>query len=470
MNQPLPIITDELIAKEIDEEVILFEKATGRLPHVKIPDRERGKRKQPSSPPLDVHTPLFRILEDKNDTRGTRFARPHTYIEHREKPPEDYTEVEYEVDASDELFMDALNGRLHSQGVQGRGVRTRGSAAKHDSLTDITDDQLEQLIDSFEKEAFFKHGLRQLRDPAATGTLCCVCNDGDFDSGNALIFCNGCNTTVHQQCYGVAHNPHGPWLCRRCESREPTAQCTLCNGRDGALKRTVDDRWVHVLCALYMPEVSFGHPATLEPVVGVDNIPKDKWNKQCSLCNESVGVCVPCDQKDCSTTYHVGCARLRGLYVEARPGQGDSVTLSTYCNTHSLSRLEHYPRYLREYQYDMADTARLASELGLRKEDFEIIYSYWRMKRQVHTPPLLLRLRLLSENGYTPGNSTLSSAEYRVRFVKLRQDFERARMLVDLVRKRELAKRQYIQTFVALFDVSDDLVINPNKRNAAKLL
>lgn len=53
----------------------------------------------------------------------------------------------------------------------------------------------------------------------------------------------------------------------------------LCNGRDGALKRTADDQWVHVLCALYMPEVSFGHPTTLEPIVGVENIPRDKWNK-----------------------------------------------------------------------------------------------------------------------------------------------------------------------------------------------
>lgn len=110
----------------------------------------------------------------------------------------------------------------------------------------------------------------------------------------------------------------------------------------------------------------------------------------------------------------------------------------------------------------MPATARLATELGVRKEDFELIYSYWRMKRIVHSPPLLPRLRVLSENGYTPGNCSLSAVEYRARFVKLRQDFERARILVDLVRKRELAKRQHVQLYMDLFEIAfEDL---PSKR------
>lgn len=140
-----------------------------------------------------------------------------------EKAPEEYNEVEYEADASDELFMDALNGRLRTQLPHGRGVRTRG-AAKHDIPTDLPDDHLEQLIDSLEKEAFFKHGLRQLRDPSSSA-LCSVCNDGEYDSDNVILFCNGCNAAVHQQCYGVAHAPHGPWLCRRCEARESNVVC-----------------------------------------------------------------------------------------------------------------------------------------------------------------------------------------------------------------------------------------------------
>lgn len=174
-----------------------------------------------------------------------------------------------------------------------------------------------------------------------------------------------------------------------------------------------------------------------------------------------------CDCKDCEEQYHIGCARAHGLYVEAQPTKYGDPVLSSYCKIHSLMRLDHYPRFPREYPYDMADTARLASEIGVKKEAFDIICSYWRVKRRVHPISLISRLRILSENGYTP-STTLSSPEYHARFVKLRQDFERARMLVDLVRKRELAKRQHLQTFMDLFDVTEDLTLNPHKRGATK--
>jgi len=376
---------------------------------------------------------------------------------YKEKPAEGYnSDVEYEIDNADEIFLATLNGRKLNKSKSGP-VQTRGQAskAKRNSITTLTDDHLEQIIDSLEKESFFKLGIRQMRDPTTSGNICCVCNDMQYDPTNALVFCNGCNMTVHQQCYGVPSVPHGPWLCRRCESREPFVQCVLCGGRNGALKRTTDSRWIHILCALWSPEVGFMNEETLEPIDGINDIPEDKWNQQCSLCNESIGVCTTCDEKECDESFHVGCARTYGLFVEASlpSGSEDDMSLTIYCKQHSLARLEHYPRYPREFRFEMPDTTRIATDLGIGDEEYDLIYSYWRVKRRVHPSPLLKRLEILSNEGYTPANSSLSEADYRARFLKLRQDFERARMLVDLVRKRELLKRQYVQTLQSIVDL-----------------
>lgn len=36
--------------------------------------------------------------------------------------------------------------------------------------------------------------------------------------------------------------------------------------------------WAHVVCALYIPEASFGNNTTMEPII-VTKIPKDRFSK-----------------------------------------------------------------------------------------------------------------------------------------------------------------------------------------------
>ena len=58
-----------------------------------------------------------------------------------------------------------------------------------------------------------------------------------------------------QACYGILKVPTGSWLCRTC-ALGVQPKCLLCPKRGGALKPTRSGtKWVHVSCALWIPEV-----------------------------------------------------------------------------------------------------------------------------------------------------------------------------------------------------------------------
>lgn len=96
-----------------------------------------------------------------------------------------------------------------------------------------------------------------------------------FCSFEIFLTCN-----IFSACYGIVSVPSGPWYCRKCESQERAARvrCELCPNKDGALKRTDNGGWAHVVCALYIPEVRFGNVATMEPII-LALVPQERFNK-----------------------------------------------------------------------------------------------------------------------------------------------------------------------------------------------
>lgn len=107
---------------------------------------------------------------------------------------------------------------------------------------------------------------------------CVICDDGECENSNAIVFCDGCNLAVHQECYGVPYIPEGQWLCRKCLTiPRQKAHCIFCPNTDGAFKQTTTTRWSHLLCAIWIPEVRLANPAYMEPVDGMELVPKSRW-------------------------------------------------------------------------------------------------------------------------------------------------------------------------------------------------
>lgn len=49
--------------------------------------------------------------------------------------------------------------------------------------------------------------------------VCAVCSGEEACDSNEIVFCDGCDVGVHQECYGVAFIPEGQWRCQRCQAQ-----------------------------------------------------------------------------------------------------------------------------------------------------------------------------------------------------------------------------------------------------------
>ena len=106
--------------------------------------------------------------------------------------------------------------------------------------------------------------------------------------------------------------------------------------------------------------------------------------------------------------------------------------------THALSLLE-----LRQLAFGIMEHTNL---LEISETALKLVYQYWRARRREQPLPLIERLRSTPRVGACP----LDALEYRARFVRLRQSFEKTRILCDLVLRREALKQQQIGTLAAV--------------------
>ncbi|OLN88561.1 E3 ubiquitin-protein ligase SNT2 [Colletotrichum chlorophyti] len=200
---------------------------------------------------------------------------------------------------------------------------------------------------------------------------CAICDQLE-PLGDQHLSCRECRLTVHRNCYGVVDNRNpGKWTCDMCvNDKSPQVsiqyKCVLCpiehtehdfveapkvsaskkksekekereriereqaqkaadyyrkkqeetnrpvNPRE-PLKRTADNNWVHVTCAVYTAEVKFGNAKALSPSEGIPSIPRVRYDEVCKACGHKGGACVACHH--CRNPVHVECARQHGYLL-----------------------------------------------------------------------------------------------------------------------------------------------------------
>jgi hypothetical protein len=141
--------------------------------------------------------------------------------------------------------------------------------------------------------------------------LCHVCNSGDSDDSNQILFCDICNVAVHQDCYGVRLVPEGQWLCSWCswkalkKAESSTSECVLCPSKGGALKPVVEvdsketvgrkgTKFAHLFCSQWVPETFIGNMEVMEPIRNIEGVRDERWRLLCSICKEKHGACIQC--------------------------------------------------------------------------------------------------------------------------------------------------------------------------------
>ncbi|XP_043821537.1 bromodomain-containing protein 1 isoform X3 [Dromiciops gliroides] len=448
-----------------------------------------GAHGAPAASPLPE--PRVRVVEYSPPSAP---RRPPVYYKFIEKSAEELDhEVEYDMDEEDYAWLEIMNERRKADGV-----------------SVVSQNMFEFLMDRFEKESYCEN--QKQGDPQCLideDAVCCICMDGECQNSNVILFCDLCNLAVHQECYGVPYIPEGQWLCRHClQSRARPVDCVLCPNKGGAFKKTDDDRWGHVVCALWIPEVGFANTVFIEPIDGVRNIPPARWKLTCYLCKQKgVGACIQCHKANCYTAFHVTCAQKAGLYMKMEPvkevtGSGTtfSVKKTAYCDAHTppgcirrplniygdgemkngVCRKEGTIKAVRSTSKVRKKTKKSKKALAepctvmptvsapyippqrlnkimtqvavQRKKQFvERAHSYWLLKRLSRNGvPLLRRLQSTSQSQRNTqqreDDEEIQALKEKLKYwQRLRHDLERARLLVELIRKREKLKREQVK-------------------------
>ncbi|KAG6885753.1 hypothetical protein C0993_010265 [Termitomyces sp. T159_Od127] len=297
-----------------------------------------------STQPCGVHDGQARAF-GYNDF--SEFQRPDSYIRHIEPLESELAkQVEYDMDEQDKEWLDALN-------------RER----RKEQMSQISYELFEVVMDRLEKEWFDL--TKNIPKPdlvlPSEDSTCAICDDSEavHQGASASVF--------------YVLEP-GQWLCRKCTvSPENPVSCRLCPNEGGAFKQTVSGEWVHLLCAIWVPETRVANEVFMEPVTGVDKISKQRWKLKEQQEARAAALAVD-EQLQDSPSHNAKLAKSARAYAKTyKPGPPLVPAVV-------VDRIDFYVRRFK---------------VTKRVPTIQMMCRYWSLKREARRgAPLLKRLHL----------------------------------------------------------------------------
>ncbi|XP_074051494.1 PHD finger protein 14 isoform X6 [Macrotis lagotis] len=393
----------ELLKSTVEEEPLLADKALGKTEKKEEENEEKPKKRkekdkasgsegavppvapeeQASEPKkwnLRRNRPLLDFVsmeelndmddydsEEDNDWRPAAARRKGKAASQREGSDGDNEDDEDDCSGSDEDENDEDHS---SPASDGPGKKRKSQVLSRTSADDeeLTNDSLTlSQSKSNEDSLILEKSQNWSAQKMDHILICCVCLGDNSEDADEIIQCDNCGITVHEGCYGVdgesdsimssaSENSTEPWFCDACKCGV-SPSCELCPNQDGIFKETDAGRWVHIVCALYVPGVAFGDIDKLRPVTLTEMNYSKYGAKECSFCEDPrfarTGVCISCDAGMCRAYFHVTCAQKEGLLSEAAAEEDIADPFFAYCKQHAdrLDRKWKRKNYLALQSY-----------------------------------------------------------------------------------------------------------------------
>ncbi|TKA62468.1 hypothetical protein B0A49_08790 [Cryomyces minteri] len=248
-----------------------------------------------------------------------------------------------------------------------------------------------------------------------------------------------------------------------------TPTCIFCPNTDGAFKQTNTLRWSHLLCAIWIPEVSLGNTTFMEPVMEVEKVPKQRWrlfyrytmrgrrwadSQQSALAvtaSQPAAVYEPLEEvtqvDDAQGTIAMGANKRKRSQLRK-----------------AGSRLPSGAPVVPHVVFTAVETSLQRFTIRKRKDYVAEACKYWTLKREARRGAALLkRLQLQMEsfssmeiarrNFAGMGAAGRPRLQRRVEFAdQLQGDISQLRALCDMVKERELQKLRDVDLLREIVD------------------
>ncbi|TKR75980.1 hypothetical protein L596_017195 [Steinernema carpocapsae] len=359
-------------------------------------------------------------------------------------------------------------------------------------LKQMTINELYEVLNSLEYECYQNTHfelLQPVRRQDEEDASCDICGIKESEADDEIVFCDGCNLSVHQSCYGLMSIPTHDWLCTCCALRYgKKTRCVLCPNLGGAMKCTADGTlWAHVACALWMPEVRFIDIDRREPISNISDIHRDRLQMRCSVCDLKEGACIQCTAKNCTAAFHVVCGYRKKLTLRIEDDETapDGVKMTSLCWKHTkqeqeLGRydsddshesfeerestpqndaLDKIERYFPLY----VDVNKVAQELDINEDIVKDVFAYWLCKREDNNRRPMIHEPVgidMSQNSRVDCHPSTLDEKIR-RIIDQRGNMERARNLCYQIGQREKTKKTAISTKIDIFDKTIEMFNTP---------